>query len=199
MEKQWKLRDFIFGGSKITSDGDCSHEIKRRLLPGRKFMTNLDSILKSRDITLPTKVHLVKDMVFPVVMYVAAATAKSLQSCPTLCDPVDSSPLGSAIPGILHARTLEWVAISFSNAWKWKVKVKSLSHIRLLATPWTATYQAPLSMGYSRQEYWSGVPLSSLTLSKHIYIIIPESTSLETTNLNLQAQIEKQWLKGTYA
>ena len=69
MEKQWKLRDFIFGGSKITSDGDCSHEIKRRLLPGRKFMTNLDSILKSRDITLPTKVHLVKAVVFPIVMY----------------------------------------------------------------------------------------------------------------------------------
>ena len=61
--------DFILGGSKITADGDCSHEIKRRLLLGRKVMTNLDSIFKSRDITLPTKVHLVKDMVFPVVMY----------------------------------------------------------------------------------------------------------------------------------
>ena len=63
------LLDFIFGGSKITADGDCSHEIKRCLLLGRKVMTNLDSILKSRDITLPTKVHLVKAMVFPVVMY----------------------------------------------------------------------------------------------------------------------------------
>ena len=63
------VRDFSFGGSKITADGDCSHEIKRRLLLGRKVMTNLDSILKSRDITLPTKVHLVKAMVFPVVMY----------------------------------------------------------------------------------------------------------------------------------
>ena len=63
------VSDFIFGGSKITADGDCSHEVKRRLLLGRKFMTNLDSILKSRDITLPTKVHLVKAMVFPVVMY----------------------------------------------------------------------------------------------------------------------------------
>ena len=63
------VSDFIFGGSKITEDGDCSHEIKRRLLLGRKVMTNLDSILKSRDITLPTKVHLVKAMVFPVVMY----------------------------------------------------------------------------------------------------------------------------------
>ena len=69
MGKQWKLTDFIFGGSKITADGDCSHEIKRRLLLGRKAMTNLDSILKSRKITLPTKVHLVKAVVFPVVMY----------------------------------------------------------------------------------------------------------------------------------
>ena len=79
----------------------------------------------------------------------AAAAAKSLQSCPTLCDPIDSSPLGSSVPGILQARTLEWVAISFSNAWKWKVKGKSLSRARLLATPWTAAYQAPLSMGFS--------------------------------------------------
>ena len=90
---------------------------------------------------------------------VAAAAAKSLQSCPILCDPTDSSPPGSAVPGILQARTLEWVAISFSNAWKWKTKVKSLSCARLLATPWMAAYQAPLSMGFSRQEYWSGVPL----------------------------------------
>ena len=76
------------------------------------------------------------------------AAAKSLQSCPTLCDPIDSSPPGSAIPGILHERTLEWVAIPFSNAWKWKVKVKLLSRVRLLATPWTAAYQAPLSMDF---------------------------------------------------
>ena len=83
------------------------------------------------------------------------------QLCPTLCDPIDGSPPGSPIPGILQARTLEWVAISFSNAWKWKVKVKSLSRVRLFATPWTAAHQAPLSMGFSRQEYWSGVPLLS--------------------------------------
>ena len=89
------------------------------------------------------------------------AVAKSLQSCLTLCDPIDGSPTGSPIPGILQARTLEWVAISFSNAWKWKVKVKSLSRIRLLATPWTAAYQAPPATGFSRQEYWSGVPLPS--------------------------------------
>ena len=91
----------------------------------------------------------------------AAAAAKSLQSCPTLCDPIDSSPPGSAIPGILQARTPEWVALSFSNAWKWKVKVKSLSRVWLLATPWIAAYQAPPSMGFSKQEYWSGVPLPS--------------------------------------
>ena len=89
----------------------------------------------------------------------AAAAAKSLQSCLTLCDPVDGSPPGSPIPGILQARTLEWVAIFFSNAWKWKVKVKSLSRVRPSATPWTAAFQAPPSMGFSRQEYWSGVPL----------------------------------------
>jgi len=91
----------------------------------------------------------------------AAAAAKSLQSCPTLCDPIDSSPPGSAVSGILQARTLEWVAISFSNAWNWKVKVKSLSRVWLLVTPWTAAHQAPPSMGFSKQEYWSGVPLSS--------------------------------------
>ena len=78
----------------------------------------------------------------------AAAAAKSLQPCPTLCDPIDSSPPGSPIPGILQARVLDWVAISFSNAWKWKVKVKSLSHVRLLVTPWTTAYQAPPSMDF---------------------------------------------------
>ena len=96
---------------------------------------------------------------FLCLWYVAAA--KLLQSCPTLCDPLDSSPPGSIVPGILQARTLEWVAISFSNAGKWKVKVKSLSHVRLLATPWTAAYQTPPPMGFSRQEDWSGVPLPS--------------------------------------
>jgi len=88
-------------------------------------------------------------------------SAKSLQSCPTLWDPIDGSPPGSPVPGILQARTLEWVAISFSNAWKWKVKVKSLSRVWLSATPRTVAYQAPPSMGFSRQEYWSGVPLPS--------------------------------------
>ena len=100
--------------------------------------------------------HALLQGIFPVLCY-----AKSLPLCPTLCDPIDGSLPGSPIPGILQARTLERVAISFSNAWKWKVKVKSPSRVRLLATPWTAAYQAPPSMGFSRQEYWSGVPLPS--------------------------------------
>ena len=90
----------------------------------------------------------------PVAAAATAAASKWLQSCLTQC-----SPPGSPVPGILQARTLEWVAISFSNAWKWKVKVKSLSCVWLLATPWTAAHQPPPSMGFSRQEYWSGVPL----------------------------------------
>ena len=98
---------------------------------------------------------------FQTQINLAAAAAKSLQSCPTLCDPIDGTPPGSPVPGILQARTLEWVAISFSNAWKWKVKVKSLSRVQLFANPWTAAHQAPPSMGFSRQEYWSGVPLPS--------------------------------------
>ena len=91
----------------------------------------------------------------------AAAAAKLLQLFPTLCNPIDGSPSDSPVPGILQARTLEWVAISSSSAWKWKVKVKSLNHVRLFATPWTAAHQAPLSMGFSRQEYWSGLLLAS--------------------------------------
>ena len=93
--------------------------------------------------------------------YTAAAAAKSLQSFPTLCDPIDGSSPGSPVPGILQARTLERVAISFSNAWKWKMKVTSLSRVQPSVTPWTAAFQAPLSVGFSRQEYWSGVPVPS--------------------------------------
>ena len=107
-----------------------------------------------------------------IFLYVTpTAAAKSLQSCPTLCDPIDGSPPGSPIPRILQARTLEWVATSFSNAWKWKVKVKSLSHVRLLVTPWTAAYQASPPMGFSRQEYWSGVPLPSPTILQFIHLL----------------------------
>ena len=96
-----------------------------------------------------------------IIFLKAAAAAKSLQSCPTLCNPIDGLPPGSPVPGILQARTLEQVAIFFSNEWNWKVKVKLLSRVRLLETSWTAAYQAPPSMGFSRQEYWSGLPLPS--------------------------------------
>ena len=97
------------------------------------------------------------------------AAAKLLQSCPTLCDPICGSPPGSTVPGILQARTLEWVAISFFNEWKWKAKVKSLSPVRLLATPWTVAYQAPPSVKFSRQEYWSGLPLPTPKLIRKAY------------------------------
>ena len=97
----------------------------------------------------------------PQAGILAAAAAKSLQSCQTLCDPIDGSPPGSPVPRILQARTLEWVDIFFSNSGKWKVKVKSLSHVWLLATAWTAAYQAPPFMGFSRQEYWTGLPFPS--------------------------------------
>ena len=92
----------------------------------------------------------------------AAAIAKSIQSCPTLWDPIDGSPPGSPVPGLLQARTLEWVAISFSSAWKWKVKVKSFSRVQLFAIPWIGAYQAPPSMGFSRQRIleWGAIAFS---------------------------------------
>ena len=101
----------------------------------------------------------------------AATVAKSLQSCPTLCDPIDGSPPGSTVPGILQARTLEWFAISFSNAGKWKVKGKSLSRVWLFSIPWTAAHQASPSMGFSRQECWSGVPLPSPNWEQYLQLI----------------------------
>ena len=124
----------------------------------------------------------------------AKSYAKSLQSCPTLCNSIDSSPSGSPVPGILQARTLEWVAISFSNVWKWKVKVKSLSHVRLFTTPRTAAHQAPPSMGFSKQEYWSGVPLPSpgqrarLMLNKISGIGGPPSKDLQCWSWNLETE-----------
>ena len=102
------------------------------------------------------------------------STTKSLQSCPTLWDPTDGSPPGSPVPGILQARTLEWVAIFLSNAWKWKVKVKSLSRVWLLATPWTAAYQAPPPMGLSHNKLWKilkemGIPEHLICLLRNLY------------------------------
>ena len=140
--KAWKLPDTFFGTT---------------------YMPSLDYIF----------ICLKKTVLFHMfpVHCSAAAAAKSLQSRPTLCDPIDGSPPGSPVPGILQTRTLEWAAISFSNAWKWNVKVKSLSRVRLLATPWTAAHQAPPSVGFSRQEYWSGVPLPSLVHCSREYQI----------------------------
>ena len=106
--------------------------------------------------------HILPHLTLAIHPYLRGAAAKLLQSYLTLWDPIDGNPQGPSIPGILQARTLEWVAISFSSAWKWKVKVKSLSRVRPSATPWTAAFQAPPSIGFSRQEYWSGVPLPSL-------------------------------------
>ena len=103
-----------------------------------------------------------------------------------LCDPTDGSPPGFPIPGILQVTTLEWVAISFSNAWKWKVKVKSLSRVWPSATPWTAAFQAPPSMGFSRQEYWSGVPLPS-PVFLHNWDYTAHSTALFFFNTVLSA------------
>ena len=105
-----------------------------------------------------------------LIKITAAAAAKSLQSRPTLCDPIDGSPPGSPVPGILQARTLEWVVISFSNAWKWKVKGKSLGCVQLLATPWTAAYQAPPSMDF---------PGKSTGVGSHCFLWIKITTSFQ--------------------
>ena len=137
------VSDCIFGGSKITVDGDCSHEIKRRLLLGRKAMTNRDSILKSRSITLPTKARLVKAMDFPIVTFgceswTACMHAQSLRLCPTLCDPTDRSPPDSSVHGILQERILKWVAISLSRG---SSQPRGLLHCRQILYHW-ATWEA---------------------------------------------------------
>ena len=124
----------------------------------------------------------------------AAAAAKSLQLFSTLCYHIDSCPTGSSVPGILQARTLEWVAISFSNAWKWKVKVKLLSHVRHPATPWTAAFQAPPSMGFSRQEYWSGVPLRVVNPS---LTFRDDKTKPYEVMVCLRSYILPEWDSGT--
>ena len=147
----------------------CLYRESRKIIKMNLLIKQKDSQKEKTNTWLPKgKWGRDKLVVWDLHIYIAAA-AKSLQSCPTLFDPIDGSPPGSTVPGILQARIVEWVAISFSNAGKWKVKVKSLSRVRLLATPWTAAYQAPPSMGFSRQEYWSGVPLPSLTY-RHYYI-----------------------------
>ena len=135
MENRWgnsgnSDKIYFGGGSKITADGDCSHEIKRCLLLGRKVMTNLGSIFKSRDITLPTKVHLVQAMVFPVVTYGCKSEwSEVAQLCPTLCDPMDCNLSGSSVHGIFQAIVLEWIAISFSSGSSWPRYLTQVSRI----------------------------------------------------------------------
>ena len=150
------------------------------------------------DLVLLRRAHVECNVASPPICLTSVHAAKSLQSCPTLCNPIDGSSPGPAVPGILQARTLEWVAISSSNAWKWKVKVKSLSRVRLLAIPWTAAYQAPPSMGLARQEYWTGVPLPSPT-SVHSPWIFPISLRPDLRHFWFSPficwkTIELQWL-----
>ena len=148
------------------------------LLPLKLFQMEFSFSMHLQYPEQEIKADFSSNLSLPSVLKPTAAAAKSLQSCPTLCDPIDSSPSGSPVPGTLQARTLEWVAISFSNAWKWKVKVKSLSRVRLFTTPWTAAYHAPLSMGFSRQEYRSGVPLPSLLKPTTLVLrLLPSSHS----------------------
>ena len=132
-----------------------AHLTSHSRMSGSRWMSTLLSLSESLKAFLYSSsvysCHLF--LISSASVVVAAAATNSLQSCPTLCNSIDSRPPGSPVPGILQARTLEWVAISFSNAWKGKVKVKSLSHIQLFATPWTVTYQVSPSMGFLRQEY----------------------------------------------
>ena len=164
----WFSRQEYLSGLPCSSPGDHPNQelelmsLTSPALASRHFITRATSDIRPR---WGYKTLEGRDDLFLYSLYCplqclahhAAAAAKLLQSCPTLCNSIEGSPPGSPIPGILQARTLEWVAISFSSAWNWKVKVKLLSHVWLLATPWTAAHQAPLSMGFSRQEYWSGV------------------------------------------
>ena len=163
-------------GSLMKVRAETNPDLEHQKFP--PFFCLLGGLCLSRGLHGHTKGRLRGQLLNPPQLWAeaAAAAAKSLQSCPTLCDPIDGSPTGSLVPGILQARTLEWVAISFSKKWKWKVKVKSLSRVQLLATPWTAAYQAPPSMGFSRQEYWSGVPLPSLELRLRGLNSLPKAT-----------------------
>ena len=137
-----------WSGWSFPPPGDLSH-------PGIKTVSLTSSALAGIFFTTSTTWQAQKSLLLLLLLLI-------LQSCLTLCNPIDGGPPGSPVPGILQARIMEWVAIAFSNAWKWKVKVKSLSHVWLLTTSWTAAYQAPPSMAFSRQECWSGVPLTSL-------------------------------------
>ena len=169
------------------------YEVNKRFLKCKEKLNQTWKINKNY-LNWETKINKLGGKMNRVLVFHAA---KSLQSCPTLCSPIDGSPPGSAVPGILQARTLEWVAISFSNAWKWKVKVKSLSHVRLLATPWTAAHQAPLSMGFSRQEHWSGLPDDTNGASNGAWVAQKEQRDnrVEKPCRETRAKISQVWQK----
>ena len=146
---QW---NFICKNKEEAGFGLCSHS-----LPTPALNSNCQ-LIRHFHLQIP---QVPQNSMFQHIFFYLLVLLSRFSRVRLCCDPIDGSPPGSPVPGILQVRTLEWVAISFSNAWKWKVKVKSLSHVQLSATPWTVAYQAPLSMGLSRQEYWSGVPLPS--------------------------------------
>ena len=146
------------GGLGLGLDGGLEGEEQS---PSFKGNLAWDWLMENEEKQSEGSLYNCRHMAISWVRPAAAAAAKSLQSYPTLCDPIDGSPPGSPVPGILQARILEWVAISFSNAWKWKVKVKSLSRVWFLATPWSAAYQAPPSMGFSRLE-WGAIAFSGV-------------------------------------
>ena len=150
---------------------DCPVNLKHTFILPMKPSLRSNMWLLCTSLWLSVKLHSLTIMescilaknILNTVQFMSHAAAKPLQSCPTLCNPIDGSPPSSPVPGILQARTLDWVAISFSSAWKWKVKVKLLSCVLLFTTPWTATHQAPPPMGFSKEEYWRGLSCHILT------------------------------------
>ena len=195
---------FNYGGFLLMYDRKPQHSVKKWSFNKKKNKLNNKRTLEW--VALPFSRGLPDSGIKPASLALQTdsllselpAAAKSLQSCPTLCNPIDGSPPGSPVPQILQARTLEWVAISLSNASKWKVKVKSLSHVRLFATPWTVAYQAPVSMGFSRQEYWSGVPLPSLwAIREGPKFFLYSSKSMKTSNGKTKNWVTEK-LKSTF-
>ena len=197
--KPFEDRPSFWNGSGIPSLAQCPTVVCMLLSPS-PFACVLSTAFAGRNtgmqkcdvLWISTTKHLLSWASFCVIAGTlatsAAAAAKLLQSCLTLCNPVDGSPPGSTVPGNLQARTLEWATISFSSAWKWTMKVKSLSCVQLFTTPWTAAHQAPLPMGFSRQEYWSGVPLPSPLLLGRLkwkasqLVVSPQPSAAKASN-----------------
>ena len=161
----WVTHEFLF--HKILIYSSNIYKKRYEALPLQSFFMQTWEVLRTIHIVSKPSIPSISRTLH-ITIQATAAAAKSLQLCPTLCDPIDSSPPDSPVPGILQARRLEWVAISFSNSWKWKVKGKSLSHVQLFVNPWSAAFQAPPSIGFASQEYWSRVPSPSPTIQATI-------------------------------